>query len=933
MTRLYRALLTAWIGATVASSAHAADPPPQRFSIAISGGASVGAYEAGLNWGLLTIMRDIASAPSVLGGQFRPFEAASVAGASAGSINALLSATLWCAKPENDGGLTNRVSENIFRDLWLLPDVNTLLPPNADSPVYRHDDALLARHSLLKASGELREKWRRSAFRPGCRMPLGVTVTRVFPEVVTVGDIKVQNQRFAIPFEFRVTAQGTGGFFFDPGDYPGLRDYSMILLPGERATAASSIDQDRVEEAALTSSAFPAAFGRKRLKYCRIAAAYGDEPATPPSAEESAPFSELTCPPGYELSEAEFADGGLFDNLPIGLARTLAERNRRDHSNPLPVTYFYIDPNRLRFATPDRGTYSACRGANAPAACQEMEYGFSSESHLLVDALGTARKYELYRELTSEDWSLNLAEMAFDLADILEEARDIPLACEDALPFFDRTLSCPEALRRAGRLLRVAYSRIEAPIVAPFSLAQLEQLGLVTDCRPSDRALDSAIRGYCQIDPQRYRNELGERLVALAHDNAALDATTQQRIRRAQLAMHNDRLVRVSSRGAPITGTLLGHFGAFLDLKFREYDYYVGVYDAVDMASTSVCQQHFALRREPAQFVACHGAVAEHIYASFDLQADPRGAYVFALLARGEYGGRGDMAFAYEPMPAEDRDMAIIHEALQVTLEAQWRRVGGGSVRALETEFFDHLHASGFEPRLTSDGNAPLLLSIMKDPEQWSHELVNRSTERLMHLEQQSEKVIAAREPDPSKRPASVSSLIGGTAFALRTAAYKDQPFDFAPSTAPRTWVWRNVIPYEVGLDLADGDVQLNWQPTWNLGERTNLALRATLGFADGLFGDQEDRKNYGALGVNFVRFISLPTISSWGITPAAYYGSFSEPASGKQHTWGADAHLGFLKNRLRVAVGARDVHEFSDTWFLLFGIADVPGMVYWFTR
>ena len=57
----------------------------------------------------------------------------------------------------------------------------------------------------------------------------------------------------------------------------------------------------------------------------------------------------LMCPEGYELVEAAFADGGLFDNLPIGLTRKLSESSRRHQKNPLPVNYIYIDPDRLRY--------------------------------------------------------------------------------------------------------------------------------------------------------------------------------------------------------------------------------------------------------------------------------------------------------------------------------------------------------------------------------------------------------------------------------------------------------------------------------------------------------------------------------------------------------------------------------------------------------
>jgi len=119
------------------SNVQAAQQYSQRYAIAISGGASKGAYEAGLNWALIKMLRVISGAPSALGGQYNPTEIDSVTGASAGGINSLLSAVAWCSRPEKDGGITDSVDNNVFRDTWLLPDVNQLLPERADSPVYR----------------------------------------------------------------------------------------------------------------------------------------------------------------------------------------------------------------------------------------------------------------------------------------------------------------------------------------------------------------------------------------------------------------------------------------------------------------------------------------------------------------------------------------------------------------------------------------------------------------------------------------------------------------------------------------------------------------------------------------------------------------------------------------------------------------------------
>jgi len=78
---------------------------PNRYSLAISGGASKGAYEAGLIWGMIEVARQLKNARGwSLGGEPRPLEIESIAGTSAGGINTVLSAMAWSVNPENEGG-------------------------------------------------------------------------------------------------------------------------------------------------------------------------------------------------------------------------------------------------------------------------------------------------------------------------------------------------------------------------------------------------------------------------------------------------------------------------------------------------------------------------------------------------------------------------------------------------------------------------------------------------------------------------------------------------------------------------------------------------------------------------------------------------------------------------------------------------------------
>ena len=85
MTGPNRALMAVFLGlGLITGNVSAAENQQrQRISLAISGGASKGSYEAGLNWAVLKMMRETEKLKTLSGGEPRPVEVASVAGASA----------------------------------------------------------------------------------------------------------------------------------------------------------------------------------------------------------------------------------------------------------------------------------------------------------------------------------------------------------------------------------------------------------------------------------------------------------------------------------------------------------------------------------------------------------------------------------------------------------------------------------------------------------------------------------------------------------------------------------------------------------------------------------------------------------------------------------------------------------------------------------
>jgi hypothetical protein len=912
-----------------------ADVNPQRISLAISGGASMGAYEAGLIWGLIGVIRQVEKSEDwSLGGELRPIEIASFAGASAGGINSLLAALAWAANPEKEGGFPNRIDDNIFRDVWLSIDVNQLLPSEPESSQYLPDDALLSRKELLTVSRELRKKFHRpGTFRPGLKLPVGFTVTRVRPETMVIEGVDVNNQRFYIPFEIRTQADGRVKFSFNPKDYPTLTDPAMILMPRSADSAPFSISDQQIEDALIITSAFPIGFGRRRLEYCRqlgLSSQSGNTTSSTISSNTTG--DELICPEGYELAEAVFADGGLFDNLPIGLARKLSETNRLHKKRLMPVRYIYLDPNRQRYKTRVSEDKTACEGENPPEACRELTFNLASEIVVLGGAIGTARTYELFRELTGDKWRLNLSQLSRKIADIID-ANNIDVNCRTVLPYFDGQPKCSDRLRHVARLLELAHSYQVAPIITPVSAQALMRARIAKKCRPSSTGGEQGFNAECTLDAAELRKQLANALSQLTAKAVPEKKNLRNDIQRSALSVDSDRLISVASRGGPITASLLSSFGAFIDYKFREFDYYVGTYDAVAIITHSQCSRNFPAQDQQAELLTCRDELSQELYRHIGVADNPKSRYLFALMAKREFGGEGGLRFAYEPMPPEDRDIRIIFEGLDRTVLAK-DDDATDEMLSTEREFFEYLKTEKFEPTPPPEGGKSLLTLIMDDPEYWTNEMLNRVTERLVYLEKQTEGIYRAREPDPEKRDKANTALMGAGALAIRTAAYKYPRFSFAPSTAPSDWFWRNIIPYEVAFDFVDGDVQVFWQPTMSL-KYFNAGLRIGFGFTGGVFtsAENKERDNYGTVGLDLTRVVPLAIFSGWGITPAVYH-QWKESAGFEQTTFGLDAHVYLLNNRLRISFGARDIIDnASDTLMLTFGVADLPGLVYWLSR
>ena len=261
------------------------------FSMVISGGVSLGAYEAGYNWAIIKMLTKVKQDSKLVEPNLK-----SVAGASAGSINALLSAMYWCQK--DTVPLHNSIDDNLFYETWVNLGIEDLAIRGSDP---HNKSSLFSRRGLKEKGKKIIEHLKKPIFKSGCEVPLGVAVTKVTPIIENVHGIKIKNQNFSVPLTFK---EKNGKGIVENKTLPPSGDF-YISIP--------DIDKDRekIVNLLFASGAFPGAFQQVKLDYEYKGKRHSNY----------------------------FIDGGLYDNVPLDLAIAL-DKNAS--------TFFFMDPNNMR---------------------------------------------------------------------------------------------------------------------------------------------------------------------------------------------------------------------------------------------------------------------------------------------------------------------------------------------------------------------------------------------------------------------------------------------------------------------------------------------------------------------------------------------------------------------------------------------------------
>lgn len=353
---------------------------PRALALTISGGVSLGAYEAGF---LYFIKETLALHPEAM-------RARLFTGASAGSANAIIAAIESCSGPNPDpeGDLGWR--------MWIPVGFADLFKEDEVSPV-----SVFRTQPMERAMEQIWEVWR-SGLPKDCDVVIGVSATRVERFEVRVGaDFHVP--RVEERFGFRIQGQGLGvpikvTNYVDPDVH-----YEQPLLNFVDAAddpAANRHNFEQVQRVLFASGAFPFAFPPVRVPHCLLAPRKPGEPLD---------ASRLSCPTP-ERSDL-FIDGGVFDNTPLRWSNTLSELGLRRSGEgaywrdlSAPPGDDPVEPSLLLSIDPSRLSYPDARSDRQ--AGPAVRTFFDLFEQLVGDFVVTARAKELYA-LVQESQSLS----------------------------------------------------------------------------------------------------------------------------------------------------------------------------------------------------------------------------------------------------------------------------------------------------------------------------------------------------------------------------------------------------------------------------------------------------------------------------------------------------------------------------------------------
>ncbi|MEM7705662.1 MAG: patatin-like phospholipase family protein [Pseudomonadota bacterium] len=931
------------------------------FVFASSGGVSLGSYQAGVNWGVIRYLKTRRRDAS---GEVRIPDLRAATGASAGSINTLFTAVAWCLDDSEQVDeaskynarfsvaasdyqtqrlVSNELTDNLFFQTWREVDIDDLapaVPPQGETQLnYASTDGLFSRAALERAFDGLERVIKNGRFRAGCEMPIAFTVTRVQPLALRRAGVNLENSRFLVAmrvvtevvtdaagkqkvklrFKSDVTTQDAAISLSDPNLG------NLIMLPAQNSN--DDLELEQVKEALFASSAFPVAFSPWELEYCE-----------PQPAQKAADG----CPDGYALqTEQRFVDGGVFDNIPLGAARALAEPRADDvytkdqYSNAgRRFSYVYVDPDVRR---PPEDEESIDDNDHPERNDLQTQLKF------LGGAFSSARNYELYNTLRGGDWSRQTCVLVLQVLAARGENVGRPVFCEPLFELADDQ-TCPDDVSDAGLAVQCMINQA----------VELEQQ---YNLNPFGGRTKSA----------RELAELRERVRSLAFVALSdVDEKTRPLLQLAEILRNGeddalvDRRLYLTTRYPRVVGELLWAFGAFLDRSFRYYDYYAGVYDALYNITFAECEP---LVGKPGHD-RCMAGRSEAVYQILcGRSCDSAELWQFNRLLKALVESEGISNWAWvNTLPdgsapsVETNRLLAIERAIPVALDIDMQEADGFDTKCE----MDALGSGDPNIRLfrllacddayqTPKGQCDMSRVFCRivrfhdaHVKRWYIDLVRSTTDRLMVLEDRATYVAdlnpteeELKKPSPELQAAkdadslsdTIRTGLGFLRWAAESAAVPDNGDGLYLSTANEN-KWFNLAPYSIATDLHEGMGSMSWEPRyylntkWSVATRISPVLKSKNGGRTVRFSqaDVYISHHFDRLGLSSVGFGPTNTQTWQG------RGAFD------RESLGYSAYVGFLGDKIRLTYGDRsfDSGFAGDDNYLMVGINDIPGIAYW---
>jgi len=354
--------------------------------------------------------------------------------------------------------------------------------------------------------------------------------------------------------------------------------------------------------------------------------------------------------------------------------------------------------------------------------------------------------------------------------------------------------------------------------------------------------------------------------------------------------LKSDKQIHLSSRYFPITGKFLEHFGAFLDVGFREYDYYVGVYDATINAAKYACE--YGHGKEQKKEI-CEQRARGYIY-NILTKDSQKAKHFLNLLSKEEFG----VAFDDQTYTA-DASLVHVYEAIKETTI--------GDIKDYH-DFIENLRQSDFQP------TNKFLKHTLAHPDNWYRKPLASIVQRIVTLEDKNSENLSAAI-------ASVAAYTAGSFYRTKSG------FTYNPVSAPldKDKLWVKALPYEFAL--TKNMVSLGYEYYYYFDHDKFYLPRAvevkpSLSFE---MTNREDQVNFARVDFNLNYDIKRDFIMIGA--GSSLYRDFSNELD-KDVGIGFNAYVDLL-NILRITYTKRDDYVGREH-NVYFGINDIPSFIYW---